>query len=182
MIILAPVEITWARQQSNIYLKLWSCSRHETYAQINYRNMPDSNTITWLLRLMKKWRLKFKLVIRPVCSGLFKPDASTLPPQKNSRRSLNQHHDSADIKRLVYSFEFAFSHLQIPWGFHLQFRNGFKRGAGWGELISAVAYNRVKTWKKRNVVKNWIHFKTCWRRLDLFFNLLVDGPLATGGL
>ena len=113
MIILAPVEITWARQQSNIYLKLWSCGRHETCARINYRNMLDSNTITCLLRPMKKWSLKFTLVIRPVCPGSLKPDASTLPPPKNSRRSLNQHHDSADIKRLVYSFEFAFSHLQI---------------------------------------------------------------------
>ena len=29
---------------------------------------------------MKKWSLEFALVIRPVCPGLFKPDAPTLPP------------------------------------------------------------------------------------------------------
>ena len=53
--------------------------------------------------------LEFALVIRPVCPGLFKPDALTLPPsllllqkkKKNSRRSLNQHHDSVDIKSLI---------------------------------------------------------------------------------
>ena len=96
MIILAPVEITSDRQQSN-YLKPGSCSRHETCARINYRNMSDFNTITCLLRQMKKWSLEFALVMRPVCPGLFKQDAPPLPPPPPPpppKRSLNQHHDS----------------------------------------------------------------------------------------
>ena len=126
MIILAPVEITWARQQSNIYLiYLTLLLRHETCVRINYRNHNHVFTSP-----NKKVKFRIYIGYKGVCPGFFKPDA--LPPPKKKKTVPPQSEEFKPTSwRSGHEEPNLFLYFQSPTNtvnFCLQFRKGFEEG------------------------------------------------------